>query len=83
MYHFHSMIVFDLKMFYVGFKLLLTCCYLEVSSSKDACTHPGSFGDMCILCGQMLNEETGGVTFGYIHKVYYEKVFNVLMYLSI
>uniref|UniRef100_A0A2C9VFY3 RNA polymerase II C-terminal domain phosphatase-like n=1 Tax=Manihot esculenta TaxID=3983 RepID=A0A2C9VFY3_MANES len=28
----------------------------------------GSFGDMCILCGQMLNEETGGVTFGYIHK---------------
>ncbi|OAY43406.1 RNA polymerase II C-terminal domain phosphatase-like 4 isoform X1 [Manihot esculenta] len=41
---------------------------LEVSSSKDACTHPGSFGDMCILCGQMLNEETGGVTFGYIHK---------------
>ncbi|KAG8649099.1 hypothetical protein MANES_08G068000v8 [Manihot esculenta] len=39
-----------------------------VSSSKDACTHPGSFGDMCILCGQMLNEETGGVTFGYIHK---------------
>ncbi|XP_043814968.1 RNA polymerase II C-terminal domain phosphatase-like 4 isoform X5 [Manihot esculenta] len=40
-----------------------------VSSSKDACTHPGSFGDMCILCGQMLNEETGGVTFGYIHKL--------------
>ncbi|KAJ9162833.1 hypothetical protein P3X46_022575 [Hevea brasiliensis] len=40
---------------------------LGASSSKDACIHPGSFGDMCILCGQKLNEETG-VTFGYIHK---------------
>ncbi|XP_065877752.1 RNA polymerase II C-terminal domain phosphatase-like 4 [Euphorbia lathyris] len=37
------------------------------SSSKVACTHPGSFGDMCILCGQRLVEETG-VTFGYIHR---------------
>ncbi|XP_024030539.1 RNA polymerase II C-terminal domain phosphatase-like 4 [Morus notabilis] len=39
----------------------------EESTKKDACTHPGSFGDMCILCGQRLEEETG-VTFGYIHK---------------
>ncbi|OAY46689.1 hypothetical protein MANES_06G019000v8 [Manihot esculenta] len=37
------------------------------SSSKETCLHPGSFGDMCILCGQKLNLETG-VTFGYIHK---------------
>lgn len=35
----------------------------------DACTHPGSFGDMCIRCGQKLDGESG-VTFGYIHKVY-------------
>ncbi|EEF36151.1 RNA polymerase II C-terminal domain phosphatase-like 4 [Ricinus communis] len=40
---------------------------LVASSSKVACTHPGSFGDMCILCGERLIEETG-VTFGYIHK---------------
>ncbi|KAL1333107.1 hypothetical protein AAHE18_11G076600 [Arachis hypogaea] len=31
------------------------------------CTHPGSFGDMCIRCGQKLDGESG-VTFGYIHK---------------
>lgn len=35
----------------------------------DACTHPGSFGNMCIRCGQKLDGESG-VTFGYIHKVY-------------
>jgi RNA polymerase II C-terminal domain phosphatase-like 3/4 len=35
----------------------------------DGCTHPGSFGDMCICCGQKLDGESG-VTFGYIHKVY-------------
>ncbi|KAG8651752.1 hypothetical protein MANES_06G019000v8 [Manihot esculenta] len=40
---------------------------LVASSSKETCLHPGSFGDMCILCGQKLNLETG-VTFGYIHK---------------
>ncbi|PON92284.1 FCP1-like phosphatase [Trema orientale] len=40
---------------------------LEESAKKDACTHPGSFGDMCILCGQRLEAESG-VTFGYIHK---------------
>ncbi|GAV83120.1 NIF domain-containing protein/PTCB-BRCT domain-containing protein [Cephalotus follicularis] len=39
----------------------------ESSLKKDMCTHPGSFGDMCILCGQRLVEESG-VTFGYIHK---------------
>lgn len=41
----------------------------DESTKKDACMHPGSFGDMCILCGQRLEEETG-VTFGYIHKVF-------------
>ncbi|KAK1550573.1 hypothetical protein Q3G72_021261 [Acer saccharum] len=39
----------------------------DKSLKMDICTHPGSFGDMCILCGQRLEEESG-VTFGYIHK---------------
>ncbi|XP_055960524.1 RNA polymerase II C-terminal domain phosphatase-like 4 isoform X3 [Mercurialis annua] len=37
------------------------------STSKVACTHPGTFGDMCICCGERLAAETG-VTLGYIHK---------------
>ncbi|KAG4929783.1 hypothetical protein AAZX31_17G072600 [Glycine max] len=41
---------------------------LEASSEVDVCcTHPGSFGNMCIRCGQKLDGESG-VTFGYIHK---------------
>ena len=48
-------------------KMSLVCA--EESTEKDACTHPGSFGNMCIRCGQRLEEETG-VTFGYIHKVF-------------
>ncbi|KAL1336659.1 hypothetical protein HN51_031027 [Arachis hypogaea] len=40
---------------------------LEESVEEDVCTHPGSFGDMCIRCGQKLDGESG-VTFGYIHK---------------
>ncbi|XVE71912.1 hypothetical protein DITRI_Ditri10aG0189200 [Diplodiscus trichospermus] len=40
---------------------------IEVSFKEDICTHPGSFGQMCILCGQRLDNESG-VTFGYIHK---------------
>ncbi|CAI8611388.1 unnamed protein product [Vicia faba] len=39
----------------------------ESSVKVDVCTHPGSFGNMCICCGQKLDEESG-VTFGYIHK---------------
>ncbi|CAL0330431.1 unnamed protein product [Lupinus luteus] len=39
----------------------------ETSVEVDACTHPGSFGNMCIRCGQKLDGESG-VTFGYIHK---------------
>eukprot|EP00258_Populus_trichocarpa_P029757 XP_024445776.1 RNA polymerase II C-terminal domain phosphatase-like 4 [Populus trichocarpa] len=39
----------------------------EASISKEICTHPGSFGTMCIVCGQLLDGESG-VTFGYIHK---------------
>ncbi|MED6125002.1 hypothetical protein PIB30_064351 [Stylosanthes scabra] len=42
---------------------------LEESVEVDVCTHPGSFGDMCIRCGQKLDGESG-VTFGYIHKVF-------------
>lgn len=38
----------------------------EASSSKGECEHPGSFGNMCFVCGQKL-EETG-VSFRYIHK---------------
>ncbi|KAK4257542.1 hypothetical protein QN277_007116 [Acacia crassicarpa] len=40
---------------------------LEVTVKEDLCTHPGSFGDMCIRCGQKIDGESG-VTFGYIHK---------------
>ncbi|KAK7281508.1 hypothetical protein RIF29_09566 [Crotalaria pallida] len=39
----------------------------EESLKVDICTHPGSFGNMCICCGQKLDGESG-VTFGYIHK---------------
>ncbi|XP_027368780.1 RNA polymerase II C-terminal domain phosphatase-like 4 [Abrus precatorius] len=39
----------------------------EASMEADLCTHPGSFGNMCIRCGQKLDGESG-VTFGYIHK---------------
>ncbi|XP_015892748.2 RNA polymerase II C-terminal domain phosphatase-like 4 isoform X1 [Ziziphus jujuba] len=39
----------------------------EESTKQNTCTHPGSFGDMCIICGQRLEQESG-VTFGYIHK---------------
>ncbi|XP_044464896.1 RNA polymerase II C-terminal domain phosphatase-like 4 isoform X3 [Mangifera indica] len=39
----------------------------EATTNVDICTHPGSFGEMCILCGQRLDGESG-VTFGYIHK---------------
>lgn len=41
----------------------------EASGVDDLCAHPGSFGDMCFLCGQRLIEQSG-VTFGYIHKVF-------------
>ncbi|XP_027939609.1 RNA polymerase II C-terminal domain phosphatase-like 4 isoform X1 [Vigna unguiculata] len=40
---------------------------LETSTKVDVCTHPGSFGSMCIRCGQQLDGKSG-VTFGYIHK---------------
>ncbi|XVF47602.1 hypothetical protein PTKIN_Ptkin03bG0123100 [Pterospermum kingtungense] len=40
---------------------------IEVSLKGDICKHPGSFGQMCIICGQRLDDESG-VTFGYIHK---------------
>ncbi|PNX94655.1 RNA polymerase II C-terminal domain phosphatase 4-like protein, partial [Trifolium pratense] len=33
----------------------------------DGCTHPGTFGKLCISCGEILDGESG-VTFGYIHK---------------
>ena len=36
---------------------------------KDVCTHPyGSFKEMCTLCGQRLQAESG-VALGYIHEV--------------
>ncbi|XP_010544164.1 PREDICTED: RNA polymerase II C-terminal domain phosphatase-like 4 isoform X2 [Tarenaya hassleriana] len=36
------------------------------SSSVNECEHPGSFGGICFVCGQKLEES--GVAFGYIHK---------------
>ncbi|XP_072081835.1 RNA polymerase II C-terminal domain phosphatase-like 4 isoform X1 [Arachis hypogaea] len=63
-----------------NFKCLVTifswkCCsfcfffffVIAEESVEDVCTHPGSFGDMCIRCGKKLDGESG-VTFGYIHK---------------
>lgn len=44
----------------------------------DVCTHPGTFGHMCVRCGQMLDGEFG-VTFGYIHKVYAVMVYSMLV----
>ncbi|KAI4335561.1 hypothetical protein L6164_014197 [Bauhinia variegata] len=38
-----------------------------VEQNFGVCTHPGSFGNMCIRCGERLDVESG-VTFGYIHK---------------
>ncbi|KAG5376236.1 hypothetical protein IGI04_040832 [Brassica rapa subsp. trilocularis] len=38
----------------------------EASSSKVPCEHPGTFGNMCFVCGQKV--EVTGVSFGYIHK---------------
>ncbi|XP_013464179.2 RNA polymerase II C-terminal domain phosphatase-like 4 [Medicago truncatula] len=34
---------------------------------SDGCMHPGSFGGICIHCGQKVDAESG-VSFGYIHK---------------
>ncbi|KAG2240893.1 hypothetical protein Bca52824_097003 [Brassica carinata] len=40
----------------------------EASSSKLPCQHPGTFGNMCIVCGQRVEEEETGISFTYIHK---------------
>ncbi|KAL1348241.1 hypothetical protein AAHE18_07G065800 [Arachis hypogaea] len=32
---------------------------LDSESTSEVCTHPGSFGDMCIRCGQKLDGESG------------------------
>lgn len=40
-----------------------------VSVKMNMCTHPGVIGGMCILCGQLVDDESG-VSFGYIHKVF-------------
>ena len=43
--------------------------FAEASSSKLPCQHPGTFGNMCIVCGQRVEEEETGISFTYIHKV--------------
>ncbi|KAL7257567.1 hypothetical protein ACSBR1_003804 [Camellia fascicularis] len=40
---------------------------LETSVKKAICTHPGFFRGMCLLCGQVMEDDTA-VRFGYIHK---------------
>ncbi|KAI6680434.1 hypothetical protein NL676_034315 [Syzygium grande] len=40
---------------------------VETTIKQDSCSHPGSFGGLCMRCGKPLEEESG-VTFGYIHK---------------
>ncbi|QHO30619.1 RNA polymerase II C-terminal domain phosphatase-like [Arachis hypogaea] len=51
--------------------LKIICVYtwlsMNLAAMSVACTHPGSFGNLCILCGQKLEGESG-VKFGYIHK---------------
>ncbi|OWM73067.1 hypothetical protein CDL15_Pgr001181 [Punica granatum] len=37
------------------------------SKIEDICAHPGTFGNMCILCGQRIDEDSS-VSLGYIHK---------------
>lgn len=53
-------------------QLLITINFFDIvaeaSVEVDVCAHPGSFGNMCIRCGQKVDGESG-VTFGYIHKV--------------
>ena len=51
-------------------ELYLTCYLLaDASIMKDVCTHPyGSFKEMCTLCGQRLQAESG-VALGCIHEV--------------
>ncbi|XP_008242970.1 PREDICTED: RNA polymerase II C-terminal domain phosphatase-like 4 isoform X1 [Prunus mume] len=39
----------------------------EASPKTDICTHPGSVKDLCIVCGQRVDEKSG-VPLGYIHK---------------
>lgn len=75
----HFEIEFHLDFHYFGcLGLCLTYYHAEASSSKEEmCSHPGSFGSMCIRCGQMLDGESG-VTFGYIHKVQVLEILKVI-----
>ncbi|EPS63533.1 hypothetical protein M569_11249, partial [Genlisea aurea] len=36
-------------------------------SESSVCPHPGIYGGMCIMCGGIMEEESG-IPFGYIHK---------------
>ncbi|KAM7266372.1 hypothetical protein ACFE04_004269 [Oxalis oulophora] len=38
-----------------------------VSMKQELCTHPGTFQNMCIICGKKMEDESG-VTMAYIHK---------------
>jgi len=62
------MVLIQLYIFCLG-SLVTFFVVAEASVKVDICTHPGSFGSMCIRCGQKLDGESG-VTFGYIHKVF-------------
>uniref|UniRef100_A0A1J3CTK8 RNA polymerase II C-terminal domain phosphatase-like n=1 Tax=Noccaea caerulescens TaxID=107243 RepID=A0A1J3CTK8_NOCCA len=42
--------------------------FSKASSSKLPCEHPGSYGELCFVCGRNLREEETGVSFGYMHK---------------
>ncbi|XP_078443790.1 C-terminal domain phosphatase-like 4 isoform X2 [Wolffia australiana] len=39
-----------------------------VQQTKNACLHPGFFKGLCMVCGQMEEDDGSGVPFGYIHK---------------
>lgn len=60
--------------------LELAIAFAEASSSKLPCQHPGTFGNMCIVCGQNVEEEETGLSFTYIHKVLRQSIrFNFLL----
>lgn len=64
-----GLLSFRLALIWLDSIYLNTLWCAEATTNLDICTHPGSFGEMCIRCGQRVDEESG-VTFGYIHKVY-------------
>lgn len=67
-WHYLVFLSFGVLVLWLNLIICNALSFAEASIKKDACTHPGSFREMCILCGQRLDDKFG-VTFGYIQKV--------------